>query len=86
MAPHGPGPHPSALELARQFLDGYPKFENATSDPGIPVLASLVARAGDPAAAASARRGAAPSSRCVRPGRYHRGLELGRQGGNHRGR
>ncbi|MGQ7749551.1 lanthionine synthetase LanC family protein [Streptomyces sp. WC2508] len=74
MAPHGPGPHPSALELARQFLDGYPKSENATSDPGIPVLASLVARAGDPAAAASARRAAAAWSRTVGRGLSHGGL------------
>ncbi|MFE2934578.1 lanthionine synthetase LanC family protein [Streptomyces sp. NPDC059278] len=74
MPPSGHGPHRAALDLAVHLLDDYPEVRHATCDPGIPVLAVLVAGTHDPAATASARRAVAAWSRTVGRGPSHDGL------------
>ncbi|MFF8912037.1 lanthionine synthetase LanC family protein [Streptomyces sp. NPDC015032] len=74
MTPHGHDPNHPALDMSRQLLDGFPDTGGATPDPGIPVLASVVADTDDPAAVASAARAAAAWARTVGRGACHSGL------------
>ncbi|MES9587748.1 lanthionine synthetase LanC family protein [Streptomyces sp. NPDC094045] len=71
---HQDPPHDAALGLAVRLLDDFATGGYATSDPGIPVLASLAAQTPDPKATASARRAVAAWARTVGRGPSHDGL------------
>lgn len=71
---HQAPPHDAALGLAVRLLDDFATGGYATSDPGIPVLASLAAQTPDPKATASARRAVAAWARTVGRGPSHDGL------------
>ncbi|MFF2325600.1 MULTISPECIES: lanthionine synthetase LanC family protein [unclassified Streptomyces] len=74
MPPRSQIPHRAALDIAVRLLDAFPEVRNPTSDPGIPVLASVVARTYEPVAVASAGRAVAAWAGTVGHGPSHPGL------------
>lgn len=74
MPPRGHAPHRAALDISIRILDDFLEARGTTSDPGIPVLASLLAETNDPAAVVTAGRAVAAWARTVGRGPCHNGL------------
>ncbi|MEU9605589.1 lanthionine synthetase LanC family protein [Streptomyces sp. NPDC048057] len=79
-AQHAPASDLDPFALAVELLDGYRAGPQATADPGVPVLAHIVAATGSPRATASARRAVAQWVRTIGHGSPRHGLHDGLAG------